>query len=62
MNAQEKYLATSAQIDEQLHDIRELVLQHIPAHPDQVHWGHVGDLQRVSAQLQEIIDSLNDEE
>ena len=51
------FIARKAEIDEMLTRLQALSEEHFNAHPDKVHWGHVGDLGYYAEQLRIITDS-----
>jgi hypothetical protein len=51
------FIVKKAEIDAQLRRIKALSDEHFHAHPDEIHWGHVGDLQRYAELLRQIIDA-----
>lgn len=53
--ALDAYLARSAVIHAKLERLRQLVDHHFGYDPDAIHWGHVGDLGRVEAGLDELL-------
>jgi hypothetical protein len=53
--AQNAFLAKKAQIDAMLAKLTELSNDHFDVHPDQIHWGHVGDLGRIEELLAEAL-------
>lgn len=57
-NATTAFLARKAEIDALLTRIRDLSEDHFEVDPDEIHWGHVGDLARVVDQLKSITDAL----
>jgi hypothetical protein len=50
------FLAKKAEIDDRLARLQALSDDHFEAHPDDVTWGHVGDLGRYAELLQQITD------
>ena len=52
--ALDAFIVRKAEIDEMLVRIQALSDDHFNAHPDEIHWGHVGDLSYYSEQLREI--------
>jgi len=52
-----EFLDRKAEIDATLARLQALSDDHFGAHPDEVHWGHVGDLGFHAARLREICDS-----
>lgn len=57
-HAQQAYIAHLARIQQQLAQLQTLVDDHFNVDPDDVHWGHVGDLQRIENALDEILESV----
>ena len=51
------FIAKKAEIDAQLARLKALSDDHFNAHPDEIHWGHVGDLQRYAELLRQITDA-----
>lgn len=56
--AQQAYIAHIANIQQQITQLQTLVDDHFNVDPDDVHWGHVGDLQRIETALGEILESV----
>ena len=54
--ALDAFLARKAEIDERLARLQALSDDHFEVHPDEVDWGHVGDLGRYAELLQRITD------
>ena len=50
------FIAAKAEIDAQLERLKALSDEHFNAQPDEIHWGHVGDLQRYAGLLRQITD------
>jgi len=50
------FMAHKVEIDSMLSRLQTLSDEHSNAHPDEIHWGHVGDLADMSAKLGEIAD------
>ena len=50
------FLTRKAEIDTMLARLQALSLDHFEANPDDIHWGHVGDLADISKNLREICD------
>ncbi len=50
------FMARKAEIDTMLARIQGLSDEHFEANPDEIHWGHVGDLADISKNLREICD------
>jgi hypothetical protein len=50
------FFAAKSEIDAQLERLKALSDEHFNASPDEIHWGHVGDLQRYAGLLRQITD------
>jgi len=50
------FLTRKAEIDTMLARLQALSEEHFEASPDEIHWGHVGDLADISKNLREISD------
>ena len=50
------FIARKAEIDAMLARLQSLSNDHFEVHPDEVTWGHVGDLGRYAELLQQITD------
>lgn len=50
------FLAAKVEIDAQLERLKSLSEEHFNADPDEIHWGHVGDLNRYATLLRQITD------
>jgi hypothetical protein len=50
------FMARKAEIDTMLTRLQALSEEHFNANPDEIHWGHVGDLADMSKNLREICD------
>ena len=50
------FMTRKAEIDTMLARLQGLSDEHFEASPDEVHWGHVGDLADISKNLREICD------
>ena len=50
------FMARKAEIDTMLARLQALSDEHFEASPDDIHWGHVGDLADISKNLREICD------
>jgi hypothetical protein len=55
--ALDAFIAAKAEIDAMLARIAALSDEHFNASPDEIHWGHVGDLRRTASQLRQITDA-----
>ena len=52
--ALDAFIARKTEIDKMLVRIQALSDDHFNVHPDEIHWGHVGDLSNYSKQLREV--------
>jgi len=50
------FMARKAEIDAMLARLQALSDEHFNAHPEDIHWGHAGDLADMSMKLREICD------
>ncbi len=50
------FMTRKAEIDTMLARLQTLSDEHFNAHPDNIDWGHVGDLADISKNLREICD------
>lgn len=50
------FMTRKAEIDTMLARLQGLSDEHFEANPDDIHWGHVGDLTDISKNLREICD------
>ncbi len=50
------FLTRKAEVDTMLSRLQALSDEHFEANPDEIHWGHVGDLADISKNLREICD------
>lgn len=50
------FVAAKAEIDARLERLKSLSDDHFNANPDEIHWGHVGDLKRYANLLREMTD------
>lgn len=55
--AQDAFLTKKAEIDAMLARLQALSDEHFNSHPDEIHWGHVGDLEHYASLLKRITDS-----
>ena len=55
--ALQKFLAKKGEIDTMLAQLQALSDAHCNTHPDEVHWGHVGNLDYYAELLKRITDS-----
>ena len=53
--ALDAYLARTAAIHAKLERLQQLADEHFGHNPDAIHWGHIGDLGRVEAGLDELL-------
>ena len=53
--ALDAYLARTAAIHAKLERLQQLADDHFGHEPDAINWGHVGDLGRVEAELDELL-------
>lgn len=60
-NALDAFLARKSEIDTALERLQALSNDHFNAHPDEVNWGHVGDLGHYAELLKQITDSAFNE-
>ena len=51
------FIAKKDEIDAQLERLKALSDEHFNAQPDEIHWGHVGDLERYASLLRQITDA-----
>ena len=56
-NALDTFLARKAEIDIALERLKALSDDHFNAHPDEINWGHVGDLGHYAELLKQITDA-----
>ena len=56
-NALADFIGKKAEIDKMLTRLQALSDDHFNAHPDEIHWGHVGDLELYASLLKRITDS-----
>ena len=54
--AQDAFIDKKAAIDEMLARLQALSAEHFNADPDEVHWGHVGNLEHYASLLKRITD------
>ena len=50
------FMARNAEIDTKLARLQTLSDEHFSANPDEIHWGHAGDLAGMAKNLREICD------
>lgn len=51
------FVAAKTEIDARLERLKALSDEHFNVQPDEIHWGHVGDLQRYAELLRQITDA-----
>ena len=51
------FLTAKVEIDAMLERLKALSDDHFDAHPDEIHWGHVGSLNHYASLLRQITDS-----
>ena len=56
-NALDTFLARKVEIDTALERLKSLSDNHFNAHPDEINWGHVGDLGHYAELLKQITDA-----
>lgn len=56
-NALDAFLARKSEIDTALERLQALSNDHFNAHPDEINWGHVGDLAHYAELLKQITDA-----
>ena len=57
--AAREYERVRQELDVLLREIREGLDQHAPARPDEILWGHVGDLNHTAERLRDVADQLH---
>ena len=55
--ALDAFIAAKAEIDAMLGRLKALSDDHFETSPDEIHWGHVGDLKRYAGLLRQITDA-----
>ncbi len=55
--ALDAFIAAKAEIDAMLDRLKALSDDHFETNPDDIHWGHVGDLKRYAGLLHQITDA-----
>ena len=50
------FMARNAEIDTKIARLQTLSDEHFSANPDEIHWGHAGDLAGMAKNLREICD------
>ena len=53
--ARDTYIAKAADIQNKIAQLQQQAGEHFGHNPDDVHWGHVGDLERVQELLNQIL-------
>lgn len=53
--ALDAYLAKTAAIQAKLAQLQQIADDHFGHNPDAIHWGHIGDLDRAVAGLDEVL-------
>ena len=56
-NAIATYISKSTAIQTKIQQLQQLANDHFGHDPDAIHWGHVGDLERVQELLNEILNA-----
>ena len=51
------FVAAQTEIDARLERLKALSDEHFNVQPNEIHWGHVGDLQRYAELLRQITDA-----
>ena len=54
--ARDTYIAKAADIQNKIAQLQQQANEHFGHNPDDIHWGHVGDLERVQELLNQILD------
>ena len=54
--AHDTYIAKAADIQNKIAQLQQQANEHFGHNPDDIHWGHVGDLERVQELLNQILD------
>lgn len=52
------FIAGIDKVTNQVNELNEIVQDYLFYNPDNIHWGHVGTVENLSNQLQEILDGL----
>ncbi len=53
--ARDTYIAIATDIQNKIAQLQKLANEHFGHNPDDIHWGHVGDLERVQELLNQIL-------
>ncbi len=53
--ARDTYIAKAADIQNKIAQLQQQASEHFGHNPDDIHWGHVGDLERVQEFLNQIL-------
>lgn len=53
--ARDTYITKAADIQNKIAQLQQLANEHFGHNPDDIHWGHVGDLERVQELLNQIL-------
>lgn len=56
-SALDAFIARKAEIDEILARLAELSDEHFNVHPDEIHWGHVGNIEYYASLLRRVSDA-----
>ena len=54
------FIAGIDKVSNQVNELNDIVEAHLFYDPDHINWGHVGTVQHLSNQLQEILDGLKE--
>ena len=57
-NAIDTYIIKSADIRDKIAKLQQLAADHFGCDSDAIHWGHVGDLERVQELLNETLNAV----
>jgi hypothetical protein len=60
-NAVATYISKSTAIQNKIQQLQQLANDHFGHNPDAIHWGHVGDLDRVQELLDELLTTFGDQ-
>jgi hypothetical protein len=55
--ALDAFISHKLAIDDLLQRLQELSEDHFEEHPDEINWGHVGDVARIREKLQDVVDA-----
>lgn len=58
IEAEQEFIKKHAEVEELLSELKAKQDAFYGVHPDEVNWCHVGDLNRIKAELEEITDRL----